>query len=151
LPPERGGHGELVNERNAAVPESGEIGLPHDRDIADDIVTVRGDKTGAFRFRVIGQVPASLGLAVTNPRGEEPDGRLEVTFINGLDGNAGNAHGTRLPYARRGQAAPPLRARTSRYRGPPSPRRPRAVKGTVVTVNPDAVRSSRTAGSGQVR
>jgi hypothetical protein len=44
-----------------------------------------------------------------------------------------------------------VRARTSRYRGPPSPRRPRAARGTVVTVNPDAVRSLRTAGSGQVR
>jgi len=44
-----------------------------------------------------------------------------------------------------------LRARTSRYCGLPSPRRPRAVNGTVVTANPDAVRSLRTAGSGQVR
>ena len=44
-----------------------------------------------------------------------------------------------------------LRARTSRYRGLPSSRRPRAVKGAVVTVNPDAVRSSRTAFGGQVR
>jgi hypothetical protein len=44
-----------------------------------------------------------------------------------------------------------VRARTSRYRGLPSPRRPRAVKGTVVTVNPDAARSLRTACSGQVR
>ena len=44
-----------------------------------------------------------------------------------------------------------LRARTSRYRGLPSSRRPRAVKGIVVTVNPDAVRSLRTACSGQVR
>ena len=51
--------------------------------------------------------------------------------------------------ARQGVLA--LRARTSRYRGLPSSRRPRAVKGTVVTVNPDAVRSLRTAGSGQVR
>jgi len=44
-----------------------------------------------------------------------------------------------------------LRARTSRHRGLPSSRRPRAVKGTVVTVNPAAIRSFRTAGSGQVR
>ncbi len=49
------------------------------------------------------------------------------------------------------QGAPALRARTSRHRGLPSPPRPRAVKGTVVTVNPDAARSLRTAGSGQVR
>ncbi len=44
-----------------------------------------------------------------------------------------------------------VRARTSRYRGLPSSRRPRAVRGTVVTVNPEAVRSLRTACSGQVR
>ena len=44
-----------------------------------------------------------------------------------------------------------LRARTSRYRGLPSSRQPRAVRGTVVTVNPGAVRSLRTACSGQVR
>ena len=44
-----------------------------------------------------------------------------------------------------------LRARTSRYRGLPSSRRPRAVRGRVVTVNPGAVRSARTVGSGQVR
>src|SRR6202453_398492 len=43
------------------------------------------------------------------------------------------------------------RARTSRHRGLPSSRRPRAVNGTVVTVNPAAVRSARTADSGQVR
>ena len=44
-----------------------------------------------------------------------------------------------------------LRARTSRYCGLPSSRRPRAANGRVLTVNPDAVRSSRTACSGQVR
>jgi AAA domain len=44
-----------------------------------------------------------------------------------------------------------LRARTSWYCGLPSSRRPRAVRGTVVTVNPDAVRSLRTACSVQVR
>ncbi len=49
------------------------------------------------------------------------------------------------------QGVPALRARTSRYRELPSSRRPRAVRGTVVTVNPDAVRSLRAACSGQVR
>ena len=49
------------------------------------------------------------------------------------------------------QGVSALRARTSRHRGLPSPPRPRAVKGTVVTVNPDADRSLRTACSGQVR
>src|SRR5258708_29472532 len=44
-----------------------------------------------------------------------------------------------------------VRARTSRAFGLPSPGRPRAVRGTAVTVNPDAVRSPRTADSGQVR
>src|SRR6266851_6692555 len=44
-----------------------------------------------------------------------------------------------------------VRARTSRAFGLPSSRRPRAVKGRVVTVNPEAVRSLRTADSGQVR
>ena len=52
---------------------------------------------------------------------------------------------------RGGQGGLALRGGTSRYRGLPSSHRPRAVRGTVVTVNPDAVRSSRTACSGQVR
>ncbi len=41
-------------------------------------------------------------------------------------------------------------ARTRRHRGLPSSRRPRAVKGAVVTVNPAAASSARTALSGQV-
>jgi hypothetical protein len=57
LPPERPGHCDLVDQRNAAVPESGIVGLPYDRDVPHDIVTVRGDKAGAFRFCVISQIP----------------------------------------------------------------------------------------------
>lgn len=44
-----------------------------------------------------------------------------------------------------------LCARRRRYRGLPSLRWPRAVNGTLVTVNPDAARSLRRACSGQVR
>jgi hypothetical protein len=54
LPPERPGHGELVDQRNAAVPEPGEIRLPQDRDITGDVITVHGDKAGARRFAMIG-------------------------------------------------------------------------------------------------
>jgi hypothetical protein len=48
-------------------------------------------------------------------------------------------------------SGPALRARIRWHRGPPSRRRPRAVRGVVVTVNPDAVRSRPTARGGQVR
>jgi hypothetical protein len=50
LPPERPGHGELMDQRNAAVPESAKIRLPQDRDITGDVIAVHGDKTGARRF-----------------------------------------------------------------------------------------------------
>ena len=49
LPQERPGHRDLVNQRDAAAPESGVIGLPYDRDVTDDIGTVRGDKARAVR------------------------------------------------------------------------------------------------------
>jgi hypothetical protein len=73
-PPERPGDGDLVNQRNAAAPESGIVGLPHDRDVTDDIVTVRGDKACAHRLCVIGQITPRLGLAITYPLDQEPDG-----------------------------------------------------------------------------
>jgi hypothetical protein len=44
LPPERAGHGDLADQPNPAVPESGKGGPPQDRDTADDIVTARGNK-----------------------------------------------------------------------------------------------------------
>jgi hypothetical protein len=50
---------------------------------------------------VIGQIPSGLGLAVTDPLDEEPDGRLGITVVDGLNGNAGNAHGRRLAYTQR--------------------------------------------------
>ena len=50
------GHGDLVNQRNAAAAESGIIGLPHDRGVTDDIMTVRGDKACALGFCVTGQI-----------------------------------------------------------------------------------------------
>jgi len=110
LPQERPGHGDLVNQRNAAAPESVVIGFPYDRDVTDDIGTVRGDKAGAVRFGMIGQVTPRLGLAVTDPLDEEPDGRLGITFVEGLDGNVGNAHSTTLAYAGR-RTLVPLSAR----------------------------------------
>jgi hypothetical protein len=96
-----GGPGDLMNQRDAAAPEAGVVGLPHDRDVADDIGTAGRDQARAVRFRVIGQVPPRLGLAVTDPFDEEPDGRLGITLVDGLNGNAGNAHGRRLTYAQR--------------------------------------------------
>src|ERR1700733_13131237 len=62
-----------------------------------------------------------------------------------VDNNLRLMHGG----VRGSQSVPALRARTSRHRGVPSLPTPRAVKGTVVTVNPDAVRSLQTACSGQ--
>jgi len=106
LPPEQPGHRDLVNQRNAAAPEAGVIGLPYDRDVTDDIGTVRGDKARAVRFRVIGQVRPRLGLAVTDPLDEEADGRLGITVADGLDGNVGNAHNTTLAYAQRRTLVP---------------------------------------------
>jgi len=43
LPPHRPGHGDLVNQGDAAAPESGIAGLPHDRDVPDDIGTAGRD------------------------------------------------------------------------------------------------------------
>jgi hypothetical protein len=91
LPLGRPGHRDLVNQRDAAAAESGVIGLPYDRNVTDDIGTGRDDQARAVRFRVIGQVPPRLGLAVTDPLDEEPDDRLGITLIDELDGNAGNA------------------------------------------------------------
>jgi hypothetical protein len=54
LLPERPGHCDLVNQRDAAAPESGIAGLPHDRDVSDDIGTARGDQARAVRLCVIG-------------------------------------------------------------------------------------------------
>jgi hypothetical protein len=50
---------------------------------------------------VIGQVTPRLGLAVTDPLDEEPDGPPGITHVDGLDGNARNAHSTTLAYAQR--------------------------------------------------
>ena len=47
---------------------------------------------------MIGQVPPRLGLAVSDPLDKEPGDRLRITFINELDGNAGNGHSTTLTY-----------------------------------------------------
>ena len=66
--------GKPVNQRNAAAAESPITGLPHDRGVTDDIMTVRGDKACALRFCVTGQITPCLGLAITDPLDEEPDG-----------------------------------------------------------------------------
>jgi hypothetical protein len=87
LPPERAGDGDLVDQRNPAVPESRKGGLPEDRGITDDIVTARGGKAAALRFCVIGQVSPGLGLAAAYPLDKELDGRLAVTLADRLDGN----------------------------------------------------------------
>jgi hypothetical protein len=68
------GHGDLVNQQNAAAAESGIIALPHDRGVTDDIMTVRGDKACALRFCVTGQITPCPGLASTDPLDERPDG-----------------------------------------------------------------------------
>ena len=67
-PPKWPGHGDLVQQRDAATPESGVVGLPHDRHVTDDTGIAGRDKARAIRFRVLGQVPARLGLAVSDPR-----------------------------------------------------------------------------------
>lgn len=72
----RPGHRDLVNQRNAAAAESGIVGLPYDRDVTDDVGTVRGDQARAVWFRVVGQIRPRLGLAIAYPLDEEPDGRL---------------------------------------------------------------------------
>jgi hypothetical protein len=45
---------------------------------------------------MIGQIGPCLGRTVTDPPGEELDGRLEVTLADGLNDNARTAHGTIL-------------------------------------------------------
>jgi len=93
------GHTRLVDQRNAAAPEAGIVRLPHDRDVSDDSVTMRGDKARTCRFGMIGQILARLALTITHPLGEEPDRRLEVIFAYRLDTETGNDHTARLPYA----------------------------------------------------
>ena len=63
-----------MNQRNAAAPEADIAGLPHDRDVTDDIVIVRGDKACALRFCMTSEVTTCLSLAITHPLGQEPDG-----------------------------------------------------------------------------
>jgi hypothetical protein len=74
LLPERPCRCDLVNQRNAAAPESGIAGLPYDRDVTDDIMTACGDEARAVRLCVIGQLPSRLGFAITYPLDKEPDG-----------------------------------------------------------------------------
>jgi hypothetical protein len=88
-----------VDQRDAAAAESGVIGLPEDRDVADGLSTARRDQADPVRFHVPGQVPPRPGLAVTDPPTEKPDGRLGITLIHVLDGNTGKSHGTILAYA----------------------------------------------------
>jgi len=71
-PPPRFAHRDLADQRDAAAPESGVVGLPYDRDGTDGIGTTRGDEACTVWFRVIGQVPSRLGLAVTDPLNEDP-------------------------------------------------------------------------------
>jgi len=92
-------HRDLVDQRDAPVPEAGVVRLPYDRDVTDGIGTGRGDKAGTFWFRVIGQVPSRLGLAVTDQLSEEPDCRLGITLVDELDGNGVRSHPTTLAYA----------------------------------------------------
>ena len=83
LPPEWSGDGDLVDQRNPAVPESGKGGLPQDRGVTDDIVTARGDKAGALRFCVIGQVSPRLGLAAAYPLDKELDDASKLPSLTG--------------------------------------------------------------------
>jgi hypothetical protein len=105
-PTERPGHGDLVNQRNAVAAESGIVGLPYDRDVTDDVGTVRGDQARAVWLRVIGQIRPRLGLAIAYPLDEEPDGRLGITLVDGPDGITRNAHSTTLAYAERHTLVP---------------------------------------------
>jgi hypothetical protein len=82
------------------------LDFPYDRDVADDVGAVRGDQARAVRFRVVGQVSPRLSLAVDDPLDEEPNGRLGITLVDGLDDNAGNAHSTTLAYAERRTLVP---------------------------------------------
>jgi hypothetical protein len=66
----------------------------------------RGARLSWLQLGVAGQIPPRLGLAITSPLDEEPDGRLGITLIDGLDGNVGNAHGTTLTYAQRRTLVP---------------------------------------------
>ncbi len=66
-------YGDLVNQRNAAAPESGIVGFPHDSDVTDDVVTVRSDKACPLRSCMIGQITTCLGLAIAQPIEQEPD------------------------------------------------------------------------------
>ncbi len=77
--------------------------------------------------------------------------RDRTVLTGGPAGQDGDRDQRQSSGVRSSQGVLAVRARTSRYRGLPSSRRPRAVKGRVVTVNPDAVRSVRAACSGQVR
>jgi len=97
--PERPGQRDLVNQRNAAAPETGIVGLPHDRGATDGIGAARGDKARALRAGVIGEILPGLSLTVTDPLDEEPDGRLGTAIADRLDGNAGNTHAITLAWA----------------------------------------------------
>jgi hypothetical protein len=63
-----------VNRRDAAAAETGIAGLPHDREVTDDIETVHGDEACALGFCMIGKITPCLGFAITDPLDEEPDG-----------------------------------------------------------------------------
>ena len=55
---------------------------------------------------MVGQIPPRLGLAIAYLLDEEPDGRLGITLVDRLNGNAGNAHSTTLAYAERRNLLP---------------------------------------------
>jgi hypothetical protein len=74
--------------------------------VTNDVGTVRGDQARVVRLRVIGQIPPRLGLAVTHPLDERPDGRLGIALVDGLDGDAGNARSATLAYAERRTLVP---------------------------------------------
>src|ERR1700733_3101830 len=98
-PPPRLAHRDLVDQRDAAAAESRVIGLPDDGDVTDGVATARGDKADPVWFQMPGQVPPRLGLAVTDPLAEKPDGRLGITLTDELDGDAGKFHDATLAYA----------------------------------------------------
>lgn len=95
-PPEWPGNGDLVNQRDAAVPEYGVVRLPPDRDDADDIVIPHGDEAGSAASGVVGQVLAGGGLTVTDPFDKELNRALKIVLTDRLDDHIRNAHGTRL-------------------------------------------------------
>jgi transposase len=77
------------DQRNAAAPVSGMAGLRRDPSVSDDVGTGRGDQARVVRLRVIGQISPRLGLTVTHPLDDRPDGRLGMALAGGWTARPG--------------------------------------------------------------